>query len=98
MILVRKLNGRKVNSSDAKTVGEVGGAYVDPESWKITHLSVELSDDAIDLFGYEKSRIPIIGNVSVCLPITAVKTFGDVINLNVSFEELPSLSIVKCKK
>ena len=97
MILVRKLNGRKVISSDAKNVGEVGGAYVETTSMKITHLSIELNDEAIDLFGYKKPRIPMIGNVSVCLPVTAVKIVGDVITLNTTFEELPSLPIEECK-
>ena len=98
MILIRKLNGRKVFSSDAKTIGEVAGAYVDLETWKITHISVDLSEEAIELFGYEKPRIPIFGNVSVCIPITAVKLAGDVITLKVPFEELQSLPIGKCKK
>jgi len=97
LILVRKLNGRNVISSDAKNVGEIGGAYVETESWKITHLSIDLNDEAIELFGYKKSRIPMIGNVSVCLPVTAVKIVGDVITLNTKFAELPSLPIDQCK-
>ena len=97
MILVRKLNGRKVVSSDAKTVGEVGGAYFDPESWKITHLSIDLADVAIELFGLKKPRIPMIGSVSVCMPITAVNVVGDIIALNTEFEDLPSLPIDECK-
>ena len=97
MILVRRLNGRKVISSDAKTVGEVGGAYVEPESWKISHLSIDLNDEAIDLFGYKKPRIPIIGTVSVCLPTTIVNNVGDVITLNKIFEELPNLPIDQCE-
>ncbi len=97
MILVRKLNGRKVVTSDAKAIGEVGGAYVDTESLKITHLSVDLNDAAIELFGYKKPRIPMIGNVSVCLPVTAVKIVGDIITLNTEFKELPSLPIDQCK-
>jgi sporulation protein YlmC with PRC-barrel domain len=97
MILVRKLNGRKVVTSDAKTVGEVGGAYVETESMKITHLSIVLNDAAIELFGYQKPRIPMIGSISVCLPVSAVKIVGDVITLNTKFEELPSLPIEQCK-
>jgi hypothetical protein len=39
----------------------------------------------------------MIGNVSVCLPVTAVKIVGDIITLNTEFEELPSLPIDQCK-
>ncbi|MEJ2242463.1 MAG: PRC-barrel domain-containing protein [Candidatus Bathyarchaeota archaeon] len=97
MILVRKLNGRKIVTSDAKEIGEVGGAYVDTESMKITHLSVDLNDAAIELFGYKKPRIPMIGSVSVCLPVTTIQKVGDIITLNAEFEELPSLPIDQCK-
>jgi sporulation protein YlmC with PRC-barrel domain len=97
MISFRKLSGKKVVTADAKNVGEIDGGYIDTESWKVTHLVVELNDEAIELFGYKKPRIPMIGNVSVCLPITAVKTAGDFITLNITFEDLPSLPIDQCK-
>lgn len=96
LILIRKLNGRKVISSNAKTVGEVSGAYVDLATWKINHISIDLSEEAIELFGYDKPRIPIFGNVSVCMPVSAVDKAGDVITLKVPFEELPSLPIDRC--
>jgi sporulation protein YlmC with PRC-barrel domain len=92
MILTRKLQGRKVISRDAKTVGEVSGTYVDVNNWKITNLLIDLSDQTIELFGYKKPT-PIIGSVSACLPISAVKVVGDVITLNTTFSELPSLSM-----
>ncbi len=96
MIPVRKLQGRKVISSDAKNVGEVSGAYTDLQKWDITHLAVDLNDEAIELFGYQKPRTPFYGSVNVCLPITAVKVAGDVITLNTAFNQLPNLSIEKC--
>jgi sporulation protein YlmC with PRC-barrel domain len=95
-MLVRKLYGRKVVTSDAKVIGEVGGTYAEVEDWDITHLAVELNDDAIELFGYKKPRASFLGTVSVCLPITSVKAVGDIISLNKTFEELPSLPIDRC--
>lgn len=96
MILVRRLDGRKVVTSDAKVIGEVGGTYAELDDWDITHLAVELNDDAIELFGYKKPRTRFLGTVSVCLPITSVKAVGDIISLNKTFEELPSLPIDRC--
>ena len=65
-------------------------------TWKINHLSIDLSEEAIELFGYDKPRIPIFGNVSVCIPISAVDKAGDVITLKVTFEQLHSLPIDRC--
>ena len=97
MILVRKLVGRQVISSDARNVGEVGGAYVELSSLKISHLAVDLDDDAIDMIGFKKPRTSLFGMVSVCLPIEIIQAVGDVITLNKTLEELSTLSINKCK-
>jgi len=97
MIPIKKLNGKKILTKDAKTVGEVTGGYLDTESWKISHLVIELNDETIELFGYKKPRIPMIGSVNVCLPITVVKTTADVITLNTRFNDLPGLPIDQCK-
>ena len=96
MILTRRLDGRKVVTSDAKVIGEVGGTYAEIEEWDITHLAVELNDEAIELFGYKKPRTRFLGTVSVCLPIDSVAAVGDIISLNKTFEELPSLPIDRC--
>jgi sporulation protein YlmC with PRC-barrel domain len=96
LILVRKLDGRNVVTSDARVIGEIGGAYAELESWDITHLAVELNDEAIELFGYKKPRTRFLGTVSVCIPINSVDAVGDIISLNKTFEELPSLPIDRC--
>lgn len=96
MILVRKLDGRKVVTNDARVIGEVGGAYAELESWDISHLAVELNDGTIELFGYKKPRTRFLGTVSVCIPINSIEAVGDIISLNKSFEELPSLPIDRC--
>jgi sporulation protein YlmC with PRC-barrel domain len=95
-MLIRRLDGRKVVTSDAKVIGEVGGTYAEIEDWDITHLAVELNDEAIELFGYKKPRTRFLGTVSVCLPIDSVTAVGDIISLNKTFEELPSLPIDRC--
>jgi sporulation protein YlmC with PRC-barrel domain len=96
MLLVRRLDGKKVVTSDAKVIGEVGGPYAELDGWDITHLAVELNDEAIELFGYNKPRPRFLGTVSVCLPVNSVNSVGDIISLNKTFEELPSLPIDRC--
>ena len=94
-VLVLKLGnvGRmKVITTDAFTLGEVTGAQGDTETWKITHLDVTLTKETTMELGFKK---PILGSVTICLPVTAVKKVGDVITLNKSLIEFKSLK--ECK-
>jgi len=86
------MNGMKVITADAYTLGEVEGAHVDTDTWKITHLDVGLTKEATRELGFKK---PMLGSLSVCLPITVVKNFGDVITLNKSLQEFKNLK--ECK-
>ena len=94
-MLIRKIDGKEVVSSDARSIGEVSGAYVDLDSWKINHLAVDLNTETIEMLGYKKPRTPFMGTVSVCMPIDAVKVAGDIITLNTKYDELPNLPIDK---
>ncbi|MEJ2277672.1 MAG: hypothetical protein P8Y70_07980 [Candidatus Lokiarchaeota archaeon] len=47
------IDGKEVISSDARSIGEVSGAYVDLDSWKINHLAVDLNNQTIDIGGPE---------------------------------------------
>ena len=89
---VSKLNGKSVITSDAYTLGEVDGAHADISEWNITHLDVELTKEAGEELGFKK---PLLGSVTVCLPINAVKKVGDVITLNKSLLDLKSIR--ECK-
>ena len=82
----------KVITADAYTLGEVEGAHVDTDTWKITHLDVGLTKEATRELGFKK---PMLGSLSVCLPIIVVKNFGDVITLNKSLQEFKNLK--ECK-
>ena len=85
---VRKLNGKSVITSDACNLGEVDGAHADIGTWQITHLDVELTKEAGEELGFKK---PLLGSVTVCLPISAVKKVGDVVALNQSLSELKNI-------
>jgi len=83
-----KIDGMKVFSSDAFKVGEVSGAEIHTKEWAITHLYIELSDDAATKLGYKK---PFIGHITICIPVSYVKTVGDVITLNRNMQELTKM-------
>ena len=89
---VSHLNGMKVITVDAFTLGEVDGAQADTATWQITSLDVELTKDATRELNFKK---PMLGSLKVCLPIATVKQVGDVITLNKSLLEFKNLK--ECK-
>ena len=89
---VSNLNGMTVITADAFTLGEVDGAHADTGTWQITHLEVALNKETTRELGLKK---PILGSLTVCLPITTIKKVGDVITLNKSLLEFKNLK--ECK-
>jgi len=89
---VSKLNGMKVITANAYVLGEVDGAEVEPDKWKVTHLDVNLTNEATKELGFKK---PFLGSVKICLPVAIIKEFGDVITLKNSLQELKNLK--ECK-
>jgi sporulation protein YlmC with PRC-barrel domain len=89
---VSKMNGMKVITADAYILGEIEGTHADTDTWKITHLDVGLTKDATRELGLKK---PILGSLSVCLPVSVVNEFGDVITLKQSLNEFKNLK--ECK-
>jgi len=92
---VIKLDGKKVIAKDAYTLGEVEGAEVDTNKWKVTHLHVSLTDEATKELGLKK---PFLGSIKVCLPVTVIQAFGDVITLNKTLQELKNLDECKARE
>ena len=89
---VSKLNGTKVITANAYVLGEVDGAHVDIDTWKVTHLDVNLTNETTKELGFKK---PFLGSIKICLPVTIIKEFGDVITLENSLQELKNLK--ECK-
>jgi sporulation protein YlmC with PRC-barrel domain len=85
---VKKLNGMKVITADAYTLGEIGGAHFDTANWKITNLDINLTKESSKELGLRK---PVLMSLSVCLPVAYIKHIGDVITLKQSLEEFKSL-------
>ncbi len=85
---VKKMNGMKVITADAFTLGEVDGAHFNNDTWKITNLEVSLTKEATKEMGLKK---PKLGSLTVCLPVVNVKNFGDVITLKLTLKEFSNL-------
>jgi sporulation protein YlmC with PRC-barrel domain len=82
------MNGMRVITDDAFTLGEVDGAQANTVTWQITHLDVALTKEATKELGFKK---PMLGSLTICLPVTAIKKVGDVITLNFSLKALKDL-------
>lgn len=85
------MNGKKVITTDAFDIGKVSGAEMD-DQWKITHVHVDLSKEATKELGYKK---PVLGHITICLPVTQIQSFGDVLTLNTTRAGL--IEVPECK-
>ncbi len=92
---VANLNGKKVITSEAQVLGEVEGAEIEIGEWKATHLYVSLTKESTEKFNFKK---PLLGSVTVCIPVTAIKAVGDVITLDQNIEDLKLMSEFKIQK
>ncbi len=95
MMDVSKMNGVKVITANSYTLGEVEGANVDTNSWKMTHVKIGLSDEATRELGYSK---PLLGSVKICLPVDSIAGYGDVMTLKKSIMELKGSDECKAKR
>ncbi len=93
MARITEVLDKEVITADAFDVGEVSGAEVETKSWRISHLYVNLTDDATRELGFKK---PFLGRLTVCLPVNVVKAYGDVITLSSNLGQLKELP--ECRK
>ena len=71
----KDIRWKKVVSEDL-TVGEVKEVIIDPSTWKITHLELDLTKEAAELaFGIKKSGIRNL------LAVSAIGKTGNTIKL-----------------
>jgi sporulation protein YlmC with PRC-barrel domain len=80
-----ELQGKEVVGTGAKIVRSVSDIEIDPPMWKVTHLRIELADDAVETLGYKK---PFLGRVEILLSVNAVKAVADVVSLTSPISEL----------
>lgn len=91
MVKVSEINGKKVITTDAFNVGKVSGAEMD-DQWKITHVYVDLTKDATNELEFKK---PVLGHITICLPVKLIQGLGDVITLSKTREGIKG--IPECK-
>lgn len=82
---LNELIGKNVIGAKAYMLGEVNGAEVDTEKWQVTHLHVSLTGEATRELGFKK---PLMGSLTVYVPVSLVQAAGDIITLNKGVREL----------
>ncbi len=93
MVEITRVFWKKAFTSDAFLLGEIESAEVDMTSWQVTSLYVGLTDEAAKSLGF---KVPFLGKVTVCLPVSTIKTLHDSAVLNKSLAELRDLK--QCKE
>ncbi len=92
---IDKLVGMKVITAKAYIFGEVNGAEVDVDNWRITHLHVKLTDKAAIDLGFKKR----FRSSTVCMPVTLINEVGEVVTIDKSLEELSRIiEVIECKE
>ena len=79
------LVGKQVITSDAQVLGQIEGVEVDVSGWTVSNLFITLLKSNVKKLNFRK---PILGSVTVCLPVDVIKTVGDVISLSESIQSL----------
>jgi len=99
---VNKLNGMKIITLDAYTLGEVTGAHFNPNTWEITDLDLKLSKEATEELGFLKPKLvelgfkkPKLGSIMLCLPVNYVQNIGNVVTLKQNLKTFKELK--ECK-
>lgn len=78
------LLGKTVIGAADNYIGDVTDLDIDPETWKVTHLHIKLSDKAAKEFGLKKP----FKSSTVHLPTSYVASIGVIIKLNQSIIDL----------
>ena len=92
MVALNTMLNKKVLSLNAFDIGTVSGFNLDISEWKVTHIAVTLNSESTKELGMKK---PLLGGLTVCIPIGRVEKVGDMVTLNLPFEQLKSLP--ECK-
>ena len=82
---VADLVGKQVITSEAEVLGQIEGVDVDISTWTVSNLLVTLLKINVKKLNFKK---PLLGSVTVCLPVSAIKTVGDVVSLTESIQDL----------
>jgi len=87
-----KLDGMNVVTLDGFEAGEISGMEINTKKWEVTHMHIELSDEAVKELGYKK---PLWGHIVICLPVGYVKAVGNVVTLTRTLKGLDKVPACK---
>jgi len=89
---MNSLLNKTVLSSDAFDIGMVNSFELDISDWKVTHIGVTLNAQSNKELGIKK---PLLGGLTICIPVANVVKVGDMVTLNLPFDDLKNLK--ECK-
>jgi sporulation protein YlmC with PRC-barrel domain len=92
MVRMSTLLNKKVMTSDAFEVGAIDTFDLDLATWNITHVGVTLNTQSNKELGVRK---PLLGGLTICIPVANIDKIGDVVTLKLMFTELKG--IPECK-
>jgi sporulation protein YlmC with PRC-barrel domain len=82
----KEIEEKEVIGKGARLIGKVSDIEFDTNTWKITHICVEVNKNVVDDLGLKK---PMIGNAKATIPIEIIDAISDRILLkNESLDEL----------
>ncbi len=83
-----KLDGMDVVSLDGFKTGEISGIELNTKNWDVSHIYIELSDDAVKELDFKK---PLWGHITICIPVGYVEAVGDVVTLTKNLKGLDKI-------
>jgi len=92
MVGMSTLLNKRVLTSDAYEIGAVGGFDLETKGWNVTHIGVVLNAQSSKELGMRK---PLLGGLMICIPVLHVTNIGDVVTINLPFDQIKTLP--ECK-
>ncbi|MBN1109322.1 MAG: PRC-barrel domain-containing protein [Methanomassiliicoccales archaeon] len=83
---------KSVLTSDAYDIGTVNDFYLSVDEWKVDQIGVTLNMQSKKDLGIRKLSLT---GTTICIPISYVNKVGDMVTLNIPFDELKGLP--ECK-
>jgi sporulation protein YlmC with PRC-barrel domain len=82
----KEIEGKEVIGGLAHNIGKVSGIEIDTNTWKVTHICVDVDKNIVENLGLKKS---IIGSTKATIPIEMIDAISDRILLkNASVDDL----------
>ena len=89
----KEIEGKEVIGKLAHLIGKVSEIVFDTNTWKITHICVDVDKNIVETLGLKK---PMLGSAKATIPIEMVEAISDRILLkNASMDELKQVMTSK---